>query len=139
MCIRDSDPTVGAATDLDGGGQNDYFLTFSVPFNDVVTQLSGRGITGIDQNSAFAYVIATATQANSLNQDINGVGKTFDPAATWSTLGVVSNSLTADGLAAVPEVKPFLSLAAVLVIVIGHDSLRRRSVRAGTKRKKITG
>ena len=42
------DPTVGTATAIDGGGQNDYFLSFSVPFTDVVTELGNRGITGIN-------------------------------------------------------------------------------------------
>ena len=60
------DPTVGTATDLNGDGKNDYFLTFTVPFADVVAQLNAKGIT-VDQNSTFSYVIATATQANSLN------------------------------------------------------------------------
>ncbi|MEY2526961.1 MAG: hypothetical protein QOE73_1732, partial [Verrucomicrobiota bacterium] len=96
------DPTVGSATDLDGGGQNDYFLSFSIPFNDVVVQLAARGITGFNRNSTLSYVIATATQANSLNQDLNGVGKNYDGALSWSALGVVSNPISPAGLP-VPE------------------------------------
>lgn len=95
------DPTVGSATDIDGGGQNDYFLSLSVPFADVVAQLSLRGI-GIDENSTFSYVIATATQANSLNQDLNGVGKTYNGTATWAALGAQSDPFSASGVA-VPE------------------------------------
>src|SRR5205085_8423582 len=68
------DPTVGGATDINGDGKNDYFLTFTVPFADVVAQLNAKGITAINQNSTFSYVVATATQANSLNEDLNGVG-----------------------------------------------------------------
>jgi len=122
------DPTVGTATDIDGGGQNDQFLTFSVPFNDVVTQLGNRGVTGVTQNSTFSYVIATATQANSLNQDINGVGKTFDPAATWSSLGVISNDLSASGVP-VPEFSTGLSVASALALIIAFERLRRGSPR----------
>jgi hypothetical protein len=119
------DPTVGTATDLDGGGKPDYFLTFSVNFADVVTQLSAKGINGIDQNSAFSYVISTATQANSLNQDLNGVDKNYDPAAIWSALGVVSNQMTPAGMPVVPETKTFFSLVAAVFTILSHDQLRR--------------
>jgi len=119
------DPTVGGATDIDGGGQTDQFLTFSVPFNDVVTQLNNRGITGVTQNSTFSYIIATATQANSLNQDINGVGKTFDPSATWSSLGVISDDLSASGVP-VPEASTGLSVTSALVVIIAFEGHRRQ-------------
>jgi hypothetical protein len=128
------DPTVGAATDLDGGGKPDYFLTFSVPFADVVAQLSFKGISGVDQNSAFSYVISTATQANSLNQDLNGVDKNYDPAAIWSALGVVSNQMTPAGLPVVPETKTVLSVCVAIFVILSHDQFsrrRRRRQRAG--------
>jgi hypothetical protein len=123
------DPTVGTATDIDGGGQNDQFLSFSVPFHDVVTQLAARGITGVDQNTAFSYVMATATQANSLNQDLNGVGKSYDGAATWSTLGALADPLTASGLV-VPEINPGIAVAVLAVLAIATQHRRRlRSTR----------
>jgi hypothetical protein len=115
-----NDPTVGSATDIDGGGQNDFFLTIKVPFNDVVTQLSARGITGIDENSTFRYVMATATQANSLNQDLNGVGKNYDGAATWSTLGALADPMSASGMI-VPEVTPSMAVAALALIVMATE------------------
>ncbi|MEY2537947.1 MAG: hypothetical protein QOG67_1687 [Verrucomicrobiota bacterium] len=106
-----NDPTVGTATDLDGGGQNDFFLTFSIPFNDVVVQLAAKGITGFTQNSTLSYVISTATQANSLNQDLNGVGQAYDPAALWSSLGVVSSPISSSGIYAIPEPSVVLQFA----------------------------
>ena len=118
------DPTVGTATDIDGGGQTDQFLTFAVPFNDVVTQLAARGISGVTQDSTFSYVIATATQANSLNQDLNGVGKTFDPNATWSSLGVVSNDLTASGVP-VPESDSTVPVISLFGMIASARCLRR--------------
>lgn len=122
------DPSVGTATDLNADGKNDYFLTFSVPVADVITALNGKGITGINQNSVFSYVAATATQANSLNQDLNGVGKTYDANATWSSLGVMSDPLTASGVA-VPE--PSAGIAGIIVIIasVGHSLARRRTSR----------
>jgi hypothetical protein len=119
------DPTVGTATDLDGGGQTDHFLSFAVQFADVIAQLNARGITGIDENSSFRYVIATATQANSLNQDLNGVGKTYDPAAVWSVLGVITDPTTPSGVAAIPESNLTLSVMGVTLIVLGHYQLGR--------------
>jgi hypothetical protein len=123
-----NDPTVGTATDLDGGGQNDPFLSFAIPLGDVITELAGRGITGINENSVFSYVMATATQANSLNQDLNGVGQTYDGNATWSTLGVVSNGITPAGVV-VPEANPILCGAPPLLLAVVHEYFRRRGHR----------
>jgi hypothetical protein len=120
-----NDPTVGTATDIDGGGQNDHFLSFSVSFSDVVMQLAARGITGFDENTPLAYVIATATQANSLNQDLNGVGKNYDGAATWSTLGVLSDGMTPAG-AVVPEANSVLCGTLPLLLALVHDYFRRK-------------
>jgi hypothetical protein len=121
-----NDPSVGTATDLDGGGQNDYFLGFAVPFADVVSQLAAAGIA-FNQKSTLTYVIATATQANSLNQDLNGVGKNYDPSLSWSQLGVLSDPMTADGLAAVPEINPALWVGLLLVAVALQRHLGKRA------------
>ena len=119
------DPSVGTATDLDGGGQNDYFLTFSIPFADIKLQLAARGIAGIDQNSSFSYVVATATQANSLNQDLNGVGKNYDGAATWSSLGAVTNTASPASFIQVPEAGTGALLLLGLSSLIGMRRLFR--------------
>ena len=95
------DPTVGTATDIDGKGDNDQFLSFSVPFSDVVAQLGLKGIT-ITQDSPLSYVIATATQANSLNQDLNGVNGGVNSSATFASLGIASTPMTGSGIL-VPE------------------------------------
>lgn len=123
------DPTVGGGTDLNGDGKNDYFLTFSVPFADVIAQLNAQGITGINQNSTFSYVVATATQANSLNQDLNGVGGSYDGNATWATLGVLSDPLTGGGIP-VPEPNAALVAAIVAAIAIAQSNFRRQSRRS---------
>jgi hypothetical protein len=119
------DPTVGGATDINGDGKNDYFLTFTVPFADVVAQLNAKGIT-VDQNSTFSYVIATATQANSLNQDLNGVGAGYDPNAPWVTLGVLTDPITAGGVP-VPEPSAALVAAIVVAAATAHSSFRRKA------------
>jgi hypothetical protein len=114
-----NDPTVGSATDLDGGGNDDFFLGFSIPFSDIVAQLAAVGIT-IDQNSSLTYVIATATQANSLNQDLNGVSGGVNSSLTWSQLGVLSNPMTAAGMSLVAEVNPSILVGLLLLAAIGQ-------------------
>jgi hypothetical protein len=122
------DPTVGGAIDINGDGKNDFFLTFTVPFADVVAQLNAKGIT-VNQNSTFSYVIATATQANSLNQDLSGVGASYDPNATWSTLGVLSDPLTGGGIP-VPEPSAAMGSALVIAAAVAHRGFRRKARRS---------
>ena len=88
--------------------------------------MNAKGITGINQNSTFSYVVATATQANSLNQDLNGVGGSYDGNATWSTLGVISDPLTA-GAIPVPEPSAALASALIAAGAIAQRSFRRQS------------
>ena len=127
------DPIVGTATDIDGGGQTDRFLSFGVPFNDVVTQLAARGVSGIDENSSFSYVMATATQANSLNQDLNGIPKTYDGAATWSTLGALADPLSASGVAIIPEINPGIAVAVLAMVAIARQGTEDESARLAAK------
>ena len=114
--------------DIDAGGQTDYFLTFAIPFADIIAQLAARGITGIDEKSNFSDVIATSPQGNSLNQDLNGVPKNYDGALTWAQLGALSDPTIP--IMAVPEVNPFMHLALFVAALIGHRQLHVRRERA---------
>ncbi len=88
--------------DIDGAGNTDVFLSFSFDFNDVVNLLDAQGIT-IDQNTGINYVMATATQDNSLNMDLNGVDETgIGSTNTYSQLGAISDTFSATG-DSVPE------------------------------------
>jgi hypothetical protein len=120
-----NDPTVGTATDIDGGGQVDYFLGFSIPMSDITAQLALLGIA-FDENSALTYVIATATQANSLNQDLNGVVGNVNSSLTWSQLGVLSNPITPAGFAPVPEINPALWIVLLLAALGAQRHFRNR-------------
>jgi hypothetical protein len=95
------DPTT-MSYDIDGGARTDHFLTFVVPFADLVAMFATNGIAGINENSVFTYVAATATQDNSLNQDLNGVNGGVNSASTWQQLGALTTPLTATG-GTVPE------------------------------------
>jgi hypothetical protein len=123
------DPTA-TNFDLDGGGlsQPDFFLTFAIPFSDIVAQLAARGITGIDQNSTFSYVIATSVQGNALNQDLNGVGRNYNTSSTWAQLGALSDP--SQPIAAVPEVESVVGIVGLLAAMAAHHYFRRRRARA---------
>jgi hypothetical protein len=113
--------------DIDAGGQTDHFLTFSIPFSDIVAQLAARGITGIDENSNFSYVIATSTQGNSLNQDLNGVGKNYNTASTWGQLGALSDPT--QPIAVVPEFNSVVGIVGLLAAIGLHQRFKRRGQR----------
>ncbi len=88
-------------TDLDGGGKVDYYLTFVIPFDDVVAQLGILGIT-FDENSTVQYVFGTSTQTNALNQDLAGPTGGTTSSLTWDQLGAISLEYSASGTP-VPE------------------------------------
>ena len=94
------DPLEGN-TDLDAGGKVDYYLTFVVPFDDVVAQLGLIGIT-FDENSTVQYVFGTSTQTNALNQDLAGPTGGTNSTLTWEQLGAISLEYSASGTP-VPE------------------------------------
>jgi hypothetical protein len=100
-------------TDLDAGGAEDVYLTFVVPFDDVVAQLGLKGIT-FDENSTVQYVFGTSTQANALNQDLAGPDGETSSSLTWDQLGAISNPYSATG-APVPEPSTGLLLGLGLV------------------------
>lgn len=98
----------GSNLDVDAGGQTDFFMSFSVPFQDIVTNLNTTG-TGrptpisINQNTNLRFVIATSQQGNSINQDINGGNVPINSTSTYTSLGVISNTTTLTAQITVPE------------------------------------
>jgi len=100
-------------TDLDAGGKEDFYLTFVVPFDDIVAQLGILGIT-FDENSTVQYVFGTSTQANALNQDLAGPNGGTTSSLTWDQLGAISLEYSASGIP-VPEPSTALLLGLGLV------------------------
>ena len=95
------DPT-SVNFDLNADGRTDQFLTFFVPFADVASALATQNIT-FTPNSVMGLVAATATQPNSLNEDLNGVNGGINSGQTWAQLGATSLGYTPDGTSPVPE------------------------------------
>lgn len=111
---------------LDGGNKGgvdntDHFLSFKVDFSLLSSAISGVIGTTFNDESTFGIVSATATQTNSLNQDLNGVdGDVNDNNSplTWDTLNAVSP------LTSVPEPS---SVALVLGgAILFYVAIRRR-------------
>ncbi len=103
-------------------GDPDYYVSFMVPFADVVSFLTGRSIAVTDQ-SPLRYVVATSTQLNSLNQDLGGVNGGVNSSLSWGQLGGFSSFVDASGTP-IPEPEPLaLALAATGVLA----ACRRRA------------
>lgn len=116
---------------LDGGNKGgvdntDHFLTFKIDFSLLSTAISGVIGTTFNDESTFGIVSATATQTNSLNQDLNGVdGDVNDnnSTLTWDTLKAVSPLQNSQG-----DVVPEPATIALLLGGIAFACvLRRRS------------
>jgi len=107
------DPTA-SDFDLDDDGNTDYFLSFVIPFADVVAAVGG----GFDDATQVAYVIGTSNQSNALNNDLGGPDDSnLDGDLTWTQLGALTNPA-----APIPEPGAALLWA---VAVAGLARLRR--------------
>jgi len=112
--------------DLNGDGRTDQFLSFVVPFSGVVTAMVARGITGFDRDTPFRLVAATATQDNSLNQDLSGATGGVNSSTTWEQLGALTLVYSASSQGPIPEPS---TMALVLVAAICLlFRVRRRSI-----------
>jgi hypothetical protein len=100
----------------------DYYVSFMVPFADVRAFLATKSINITDQ-SPLRYVSATATQANSLNQDLGGVNGGVNSTSTWTQLGGFTQIVTAGG-----TVVPEPSTALLVVTALSVGAIRRRRV-----------
>ncbi len=110
-------------SDLDLDGKEDFYLTFVIPFADIVAQLQAI-FPDFDENTLIQLVIGTSTQSNALNQDLGGPDGGTNSTESWSALGAISEPVTSRML--VPEPGTGLLLALGLVsLALG----RRRGLR----------
>jgi len=75
--------------DFDNDTNNDYFLSFVIPFQNIVDELVGKGIA-FDEDSQFQLVAGTSTQPNALNQDLGGPDGGTTSTETWENLGAMT-------------------------------------------------
>jgi hypothetical protein len=95
----------GTTTDITSGGTDtDYYLSFTVNFQDMVNFLNSAagGNISITDATAIRYVVGTATQGNALNQDLGGVNGGVSSPTTWEQLGGFSPTMNATGTV-IPE------------------------------------
>jgi MYXO-CTERM domain-containing protein len=101
-----------AVTAADGGttlditsatsGDTDYYVSFTVDFAQLVSFLNTQNNIQITDSTALRYVLGTATQDNSLNQDLGAVNGGVNSTSTWEQLGGFSPAMNATGTT-VPE------------------------------------
>lgn len=117
-------PVDTADTDIDGDSETDYFLSFAFDFASIATNMFNESGVLISATTPLNYVLATATQDNSFNQDINGIPRNFDGSLTFTELGAFSVPISANGtiISAVPEPSAFCLLGLCMTL-----SLIRRS------------
>jgi hypothetical protein len=118
--------------DLDDDSDTDYFLSFAIPFDQVVSHMESLAGLTIDETSLFSYVLATSKQDNALNQDLNGVEGGIGSVLTWAELGVSSSPLSANpnyASASIPEPHALLMglLACGFLAVATPRSWRKRT------------
>lgn len=82
-------------------------------------------------------MVATSTQGNSLNMDLNGVSGGVNSSLTWSSLGALGDEISP--VAAVPKVNPASVVSLLLASVVGFSHYRRlRNAASTTPRQKYT-
>jgi hypothetical protein len=90
--------------DLDADAETDHFVTFVIPFADVISALAAQGIVNFDDTTGMRFVVGSSTQPNALNQDLGGPNGGTNSTTTWSALGAFSSTASASGgFAPIPE------------------------------------
>lgn len=110
-----------------GGSANhvDHFVSFVVPFAEVVSAIDSLGLNGIgpmDENNGMQYVTATSNNQNSLNQDLNGISGGLSSTSTWTQLGGFTETYLVSG-ESVPEPTVWIQGVAAGMLLVG---VRRR-------------
>lgn len=104
------DPHWNGNADLGNDGKTDVFVSWRIPMADLAAMLakpspvdrSGaygprgpNGISGFTKDTLVGYVAFTQTQPGPINGDIDGVGASYDKNAVYSSLGALTQPMSA--------------------------------------------
>lgn len=109
------------------GTDNNAYVTFAIKFSDL--QAATRALTGsttftVNYSTVMAFVGWTATQTQSINQDVNGTAGI--PTSTWSAMGAFTDYVDATGKKpVVPEAATVVQVGIVLLLWGGRTCWRR--------------
>jgi hypothetical protein len=79
--------------DVDDDTEEDHFLSFEVPFQDLVSELAALGHAGFDETTLVTLVAGTSTNSKSINQDWSGANGDTNWDQSWSWLGAISEPM----------------------------------------------
>ncbi len=93
-----SDPAAGSSlnADLNADSRNDILASFNLPFVDVQSEMLRISGVTIGPDTALRYVLITLTQNNSINGDIAGINGGTSSSATYESLGLFSDTISAN-------------------------------------------
>lgn len=78
-------------------GNADYFIAYKFSVAEIERAVAGLGYS-FSKSTPFRFMVGTASQDNSFNQDISGMGKAgWKSKGTWNSLDVFSDIVSADG------------------------------------------
>lgn len=115
------------------GTDKNAYVTFAIKFSDL--QAATRALTGnatftMGYATQMAFVGWTATQTQSINQDINGVAG-LTPTASWSAMGAFTDYVDATGTkTVVPEASTVIQVGVMVAIGLAGNYWRRRKSRS---------
>ena len=115
-------------TDINGDASTDALLSFRVPFagasGTATLQGAFQGLATMSITAAtlLRFVIATSTQANSLNQDLGGINGGVNSTTTFAALGALSPAAPTT----LPEPATIGSFAAGFLVLIFARYRQRR-------------
>ncbi len=117
------------------GTDENAYITFAIKFSDL--QAATRALTGsttftMGYATQMAFVGWTATQTQSINQDINGT--LGISTASWSSMGAFTDYVDATGVKPIiPEAATVMQVGVVLLIWLGRAYWLRGKSRPETR------
>jgi hypothetical protein len=119
-----NDPTA-TSFDIDNEAGTDYFLSFVLPFNQLVSAVTSiTALPAFDETAVLSYIAATSTNRNTLNSDINGIEGGTSSQTPWND---EENGITNEtGVDGTPIPEPVTTSVIVAFIALALLCVRKR-------------